>query len=255
MKKILAGVTISLMATFSGAVEMGTGIWQQTTSGTIASTLDLAGDLGLESSNDMYLYVNVNMPLIIPNIKFRTQALTATGSGTMPIAAVAGFAGIDLSGVAGNTAVDTTFDLSYTDVVTHYGIPLLPLIDVDFGLNFRMINGNFAITDGVALDESEGVTLLIPMGHVAIGGKIPATGLSLYGEYNTLPLGDTSVTDLMVKARYKLPLPTLVLDLGVEAGYHAFTMTVGDKTVGVDTSELASEISSKGLFVGVSANF
>jgi len=251
MKKLIAGLSVTLMASFAGAVEMGTGIWQQTTSGTVANNAIDLGDLGLESSNDMYLYVNVNMPLFIPDVKFRTQSLVASGTGNVTINVP--FAGQTFNV---NDTATSTLDLSYTDVVTHYGLPL-PLVNFDFGVNFRLVNGSFEIdpdTVGVATQSGD-IALIIPMGHIAAGAKLPATGLSVYGEYNTLPLGDTSVNDLMVKARYKLPLPTLILDLGVEAGYHSFTMTVGNSIIGLDTSDLASDISSSGLFVGVSANF
>jgi len=252
MKKLIAGLSVTLMASFSGAVEMGTGIWQQTTSGTVANNAINLGDLGLQSSNDIYLYVNVNMPLFIPDVKFRNQALVASGNGTLSITET--FAGTTFN-VTGDAT--STLDLTYTDVVTHYGISL-PLVNFDFGLNFRLVNGSFAIDpDDVNLATQSGdLAFIIPMGHVAGGAKFPGTGVSVYGEYNTLPLGTTSVNDLMVKARYKLPLPTLVLDLGIEAGYHSFDMTLGDNILGmIDTTKFASDVKSSGLFVGVSANF
>ena len=248
MKRLLAGAAICLTAGYGSAVEVGTGIWQQSLGGNIANNTLSMTDLGLEGSNDLYFYATIDMPLIIPNLKIRSQSLTASGSGTFTYAGAAEFSGVKLSDFSGAN-VTSAFDLSYLDVVAHYGLPI-PVANVDFGLAFRLINGSFSIADDAnTIPTQKGDFMLpIPMLHVAAGMPLPAN-LSVYGEYNLLPLADLSVSDLMVKVKYVLPVPTLVVDLGVEAGYHDFSIKVSN------TTDMDTDINSKGFFVGVSAEF
>lgn len=245
MKRVLAGALLAVTASYGSAIEFGTGIWQQSVGGSLNDGAVTMNSLGLEGSNDLYFYATVDMPLIIPNLKIRSQALTASGSGTFNPDDLNGYAG--MSNLPNSTqSVNTALDLSYWDVVAHYGLPL-PVMDVDFGLNLRMINGSIALKNGV-IDESGDLTLPIPMLHAAVGMPLPAN-LSVYGEYNLLPLQGVNVTDFMVKARYVLPVPTLIVDLGIEVGYHDFTIAITDPT------DMISDINSKGFFVGVAAEF
>ena len=248
MKKLLVGAAFLLTATYGSAVEVGTGIWQQSLGGKIASDTLSLSDLGLSGSNDLYFYATVDMPLFIPNLKIRSQSLTASGSGPFTYTGTAEFSGVKLSEFNGEI-VNSAIDLSYLDVVAHYGLPL-PVANVDFGLNVRLINGSFSIADdaGVIATQKGDFMLPIPMLHVAAGMPLPAN-LSIYGEYNILPLGDLAVSDMMVKVKYVLPVPTLIVDLGIEAGYHDFSIKISN------TTDMDTDVNSKGFFVGVSAEF
>lgn len=247
MKKVVTAVLLAATASFGSAVEVGTGIWQQSLGGSFNAGALTTETLGLEGSNDLYFYATIDMPLIIPNLKIRSQSLTASGSGLVDPDAFGGFGGLTTTGGAA-VPMDTSLDLSYLDVVAHYGLPL-PAIDVDFGLNARLINGSITIhSDSAAVDETGALQMVIPMLHSSINIPLPAN-LSLYGEYNLLPMGSVNVSDTLIKARYVLPVPTLIVDLGIELGYHDFTMTV------TEPSDMASDLSSKGLFVGVVAEF
>jgi outer membrane protein len=246
MKKVLVGALLAATATYGSAIEVGTGIWQQSMGGSLNDGAVTMNQLGLEGSNDLYFYATVDMPLFIPNLKIRSQSLTASGTGNVDASLLSGFAGMTLP--AGAVDLSTKMDLSYLDVVAHYGLPL-PVMDVDFGINLRMINGSIAIKSSTGpIDESGDLTLPIPMLHASVGMPLPAN-ISVYGEYNMLPLDGVSVTDLLVKARYVLPVPTLIVDLGIEVGYHDFTISITKPT------DMASDINSKGFFVGVSAEF
>ena len=247
MKKVLVGALLAATATYGSAIEVGTGIWQQSMGGSLNDGAVTMNQLGLEGSNDLYFYATVDMPLFIPNLKIRSQSLTASGSGSVDPAVFNGFAKMSTTGGL-VVPMATSLDLSYLDVVAHYGLPL-PVMDVDFGINLRMINGSIAIKSSTGpIDESGDLTLPIPMLHASVGMPLPAN-ISVYGEYNMLPLDGVSVTDLLVKARYVLPVPTLIVDLGIEVGYHDFTISITKPT------DMASDINSKGFFVGVSAEF
>jgi len=248
MKKVLVGALLAATATYGSAIEVGTGIWQQSMSGDIANNALNMGDMGLSGSNHLYFYATIDMPLIIPNIKVRSQSLTANGSGTLSTATASDFLGVDLSAFDG-LATTSSLDLSYIDVVAHYGLPL-PVMNVDFGINVRMINGSFSMKDdgGFVATQEGSKTLPLPMLHAAVSMPLPGN-ISVYGEYNTLPIEGLNVSDLLVKARYVLPVPTLIVDLGIEVGYHDFTIAI------TKPADMASDINSKGFFVGVAAEF
>ena len=240
MKKLLAGIVTIAAASAAQSVELSTGIWMQSTGGKIG---DPAGDNininGLKDSNDVYLSVDVNMPLIIPDLKFRSQGLTA--SGTVDFATNVTFGGKTFAATGTQNA---DLDLTYTDLVLNYGLPI-PIATLDFGLNFRLINGSFT-----SAGQTADISLPLPMLHLAAGMPTPL-GVSVYGEYNFLPINGANFSDIMVKAKYNLPLPMLIMDVGVEAGYHQFNMGVS----GDFSTKYQSDLETSGIFVGLAAEF
>jgi len=268
MKKLFAAASVvttsALLSVGAQAapllkIDAGAGMWMQDFSGELLDeTINLKDDLGISGTSNFYFYANVDHPIfILPDFKIRHQGLVAEGDeGSIPASIAAGdeFAGIDLSGIT--VDVDTTMDLTYTDFVLNYGLPL-PMVDLDFGLNTRFISGTFALKNSDAgVDESGTFSLPLPMGHVAAEFEIPGANVRVGGELNILPLDGASVTDYSIRARYFFPLPTnMLMKLGVEAGYHAFSMEVGDEVLGTDTADLSSSVSASGIYAGATLRF
>jgi outer membrane protein len=262
MKKTLVAVSVSALAMVSTsalAMDVGAGMWSQSTSGSLlGGQADLDDNLGIDGTTNTYLYANIELPLpLIPDFKIRQQALTASGSGgdLATLAIGTEFADVDLGAFAGATdRVDTDLDLTYTDVVINWGLPV-PTMDIDWGFNFRLMDLAFDLSDSdnVIPAQSGSFSLPIPMLHLAAEMDIPGLDVKVGAEYNTLPLDGAGVTDYTIKGMYYFPMAGL--DLGIEAGYHSFKMEVGDEVFGTDTSGVASNITASGMFAGVRASF
>lgn len=232
-------------------VDLGVGAWAPGISGHINASnnqeVDLDKDLGLEADKGLYLYAEVDHPIFfLPDFKVRYQSLVANGSGTVNVTTE--YAGVTLNK---DEKIDTKFDLSYTDFILNYELPV-PSVDVDLGANFRWVDGKFT-----ANDESGDVSIVLPMAHLAAELQLDSISLALGGEYNFLPLGDgSSVSDYNLYAKYYLPLPgSFIGRLGVELGYHDFSMDVGDEVFGADTAKYASNVTAKGIYMGLAASF
>ena len=216
-------------------------------------------NLGMEAKGGLYGWAKVSLPLL-PDVKVKYESMVLDGTNNVNI-------NVPVFGEAFNMSgeVNSILDLSHLDLALTIGLPL-PVVDIDFGLNARSMLGGFSATGTVGSAEKtveapfsvsdSGAPLIIPMGYLSVAANIPGAGVKVGGEISTLPLGDTSFTDWNLKATWFAPLPTnMLVKLGLEAGYRSFNMTIGESTLGMDTSELASEVSVSGSFLGAALHF
>jgi len=204
MKKILLGALIALLpltgftATILG-FQAGTGIWSQTPSGTINSTIGTE-TLTETEKDESYVYFVLEHPVpLLPNFKYATTATTAAGSG-----------------------VNTVFDLDQTDATFYYEI-LDNVVSLDIGVTARKVDGVFA-TGGSSTTFSE----TVPMIYAAAEIALPA-GFALVGEINTISSGDDDITDITAKLTY-----TTDFNLGIEVGTRTQSYEVSIDTVQTD---------------------
>ncbi len=216
--------------------------------------------LNQEAQNGLYTWAKISVP-IFPDVGLKYENLVSSGtnSGTF----TENIYGEDYT-VSGE--FDSELDLSYLDLSLTYGIPL-PMASFDFGLNFRSLQGGFELKGFVNGEEqtvsapfqtSSGAPLILPMGYLAasFSPPIPAADLTFSGELKTLPLGDSNLTDWNIKGTWYAPLPTnLLVKLGLEAGYRNYSVKIGDRTMGVDTSEYLSDVNFSGFFAGAALHF
>lgn len=237
-------------------------------SSTLANkTVNLAGTsstepygLGMEADPAFYGWAKVSVPLL-PDVKVKYETMKLTGSNNVNFNLAFGPETITVDG-----EVESSLDLSHLDLALTIGLPL-PVVDIDFGVNTRSMLGGFNINGAINGETAAEKTvdfvwpnsdmpLIIPMGYVSAAATIPGAGVKVGGELSTLPLGDTKFTDWNIKGTWYAPLPTnLLVKLGVEGGYRSFSMTIGDSTLGADTSELASDVTVGGFFVGAALAF
>lgn len=216
-------------------------------------------NLGMEAKAGFYGWAKISVP-VLPDVKVKYESMVLEGTESVNI-------NEEIFGETFNISGDVTssLDLSHVDMALTYGLPL-PVVDIDFGLNARAMLGGFSATGQVAGEEEtidapfsvsdSGAPLIIPMGYISAAATIPGAGVKVGGELSTLPLGDTNFTDWNIKGTWYAPLPTnLLVKLGVEGGYRSFNMTIGDKTLGADTSDLASDVSVGGFFLGAALSF
>lgn len=225
--------------------------------------IDLKGDqssgsptgLNQDAENGVYAWTKISVP-IFPDVGLKYQNLYSTGTNTITKQFTYGDQTETFSG-----EVESEFDLSYFDLSLTYGIPL-PSASVDFGLNFRSLIGGFnAENDDLnqSIDtafEVGGTPIIVPMLYLGGHFDIPVADVRLGGELKTLPIGDTNITDLELKGTWYAPLPTNILvKLGIEAGYRNYGLTIGESTLGADTSDFASEVNYSGFFAGAAMSF
>ncbi len=216
-------------------------------------------NLGMEAKGGLYGWAKISVPLL-PDVKVKYESMVLDGTNNVNI-------NVPVFGESFNMTgdVNSILDLSHLDLALTIGLPL-PVVDIDFGLNARSMIGGFSATGTVGSEEKtidapfsisdSGTPLIIPMGYLSVAANIPGVGVKVGGEISTLPLGDTSFTDWNVKGTWYAPLPTnMLVKLGLEAGYRSFNMTIGDSTLGMDTSDLASEVSVSGFFLGAAMHF
>lgn len=225
--------------------------------------LDLKGDqstgspVGLDQNaeNGLYAWTKISVP-IFPDVGLKYQNLYSTGTNTITKTVEYGDQQEAFSG-----EVESEFDLSYFDLSLTYGIPL-PMASIDFGLNFRSLIGGFnaqndSLNQSLETEfEVGGSPIIVPMLYVGGSFDIPVADVRLGGELKTLPIGDTNITDFELKGTWFAPLPTNILvKLGIEAGYRNYGLTIGDSTLGADTSDIASDVNYSGFFAGAALSF
>lgn len=216
-------------------------------------------NLGMEANGGFYGWASISIPLV-PDVKVKYESLTLEGTNDINST-------VDVFGTEYQFSgeIESKLDLSHVDLAVTIGLPL-PVVDVDLGLNGRAFLGGFEATGSIggqsqtvdapfSISDS-GTPLFLPMGYASVAATIPGVGVKLGGEIATLPLGDTNITDFNVKGTWYAPLPTnLLVKLGLEAGYRNFTMKIGESTIGLDTSDLQSEVSISSFFVGAAMHF
>jgi len=226
--------------------------------------IDLQGDqssgsptgLNQDAENGIYAWTKISVP-IFPDVGLKYQNLYSTGTNTI----VKSFSFGNDQEEAFSGEVESEFDLSYFDLSLTYGIPL-PSASIDFGLNFRSLIGGFTAendSSNESIDtafEVSGTPIIVPMLYLGGTFDIPVADVRLGAEIKTLPIGDTNITDWEIKGTWFAPLPTNILvKLGVEAGYRNYGLTIGDSTLGADTSDFASKVNYSGFFAGAAMSF
>ncbi len=193
----------------------GGGMWDWEVSGKVRyqstdsnNDIDLKNELGWKDDDSGTAFAIIEHPIpVLPNVKVFTTSVETSGTGTI--------SGSKLFGGANFSAnVSSSLDLDMTDITLYYEV-LDNVVSLDLGLTAKIVDGKVSITEtGGALDSAtatfDGV---VPMGYVGVEIALPLTGLTLGGNLSALSVGDSSVTDTHIYARY-----TTDFMLGIEAG-------------------------------------
>lgn len=270
MKKLLAAAIIAAAAPLSSAavlIDIDGGIgysFNSITSGNLGNgSIDLESSdvnqdtigLNQEAEGGVYLWSKISVP-IFPDVGLKYQRLVSSGTNEVNETVEYGGESQTFTG-----EVDSELDMSYLDLTLSYGVPL-PMASIDFGLNFRSLLGGLKIEEASSNESLEarfevgGTPIIVPMLYLAGTFNVPMADVRLGAEIKTLPLGDTNVTDWEVKGTWFAPLPTnMLVKFGVEAGYRHYGLSIGESTLGADTSDLQTELGFSGFFLGAAASF
>ncbi|WP_119395407.1 TIGR04219 family outer membrane beta-barrel protein [Salinibius halmophilus] len=263
MKKLVAAILVASAPLASAKLGLNIDVSAGGNFPTLASdsnigdTFNLESDLGLEGQTGFYVFGSLEHPIpVLPNVRLHHKSQVL--SGEKELTEQVDFLGETIPA----SKVQTTLDLSHTDATIFWGIPFLPVVDIEFGLNARVFNLGIEadlpkeLNDQQVDDISASQMLPLPMLYLAGDATIPVVGLNLGGEFKTIFIEENNITEYNIYGRYYAPLPTnLLVKVGVEAGWRQFNMTISDSLLGQDTSDLQSDITIGGAYVGLTARF
>ena len=133
-----------------------------------ADRLDVEQDLKYEKETRWSAWVNIDMPLFLPNIYLMATPMTYRATGQK----AGGFKFGDITFDPGPFESNT--ELNHLDVGLYYGIPFLETatfekLNLDLGINMRLFDYDLSIDQASSgLSESESGVLPIPMIFLAI---------------------------------------------------------------------------------------
>lgn len=227
-------------------IQAGVNSWKPSPSGYIQGNkheekLSVKNSLGLSSNRDTNFYVQLDHPvLLVPNIRVSRTNLDFSANKSHKFE----FLGHTFDG-----DLNTQVDLTHTDITAYYrfldGISkALPLIDLrlELGVNVRVFDGEFSVTDSSGFNKSISLNSPVPMGHAGFRLGVPL-GLSFGAQIDGISYSGNRLTDLTLDARYEydgLPL----IKPGLTAGYRNFKAKLDD------LSDTYGDLTLDGAFFG-----
>lgn len=211
MRRIHIAVLALLIATTAAGtghtfgVEFAAGAWQQSPAGKLgyealspSDILDLETDLNYEDETRFFGRVNIDMPLIIPNIYLMATPMEFEGNTSKDFT---------WEGINFPVNAYSKLTLSHLDVALYYGIPLLEkatleTLNIDVGLNFRIFDLEVTATDSVSGQTvSESYTLPIPMVFLAVQIR-PIEALAIEAEGRGISISGNKAYSLIGRLRW-----------------------------------------------------
>lgn len=129
-----------------------------------------------------------------------------------------------------------TLKLSQTDATLYYEI-LDNVVDLDIGLTGKIINGEVT---GIT---NQSYNVVIPMGYMAAGVKIPALPVRLDADIKYVAYSGNSISDMRIKAAWEV-----FAGLEAVAGYRYESLELDEK-------DIYSTLKIQGPFIGVGYRF
>ena len=218
--------------------------WDMSTAGGFADQSTIT-NFNFDSKTNNAIYVAVEHPIpFVPNVKLNRTQLDTSGSTLLTTSFT--FDG-ELFTVDSN--VDTTIDMTTTDVVLYFELFDNDLVSFDLGVNAKYVDGTLLVTDEDAnLSGQETFSGVVPMGYSRLEVGLPFTGLGAYAEGSYLAIDDSTVSDFQVALTYSF-IESLALDMTVQLGYRDMTVELDD------LDDIYSDLSFDGVFAGVELHF
>lgn len=242
--KSVAATSLILMATTQAQADTilgiyaGVGSWNAGTDGVFSSdgdNIDVASDLGFDSEQQNFLYAALEHPIpFLPNIKLSRTDLDNQAVNNLQ-------ADIQFENVnfPASQQVDTTLDLSHTDVVAYYEI-LDNWVSLDIGLTARNFSGKARLrADAQNLDEQVEIEAWVPLAYGKAQFDLPFTGFYAGGEINAIAFDDNGITDYSLRVGYES-----AFRFGAELGYRKMTLELED----VDDDGFRGDVSADGFY-------
>ncbi|MER2490871.1 TIGR04219 family outer membrane beta-barrel protein [Catenovulum sediminis] len=230
----------------------GAQYWNIEPEGQFGTEQDDQETFNFDSTANASFYAALEHPIpLVPNLKVRHNQMDGlSGNGT-----VDGTFTFGGETYQSSTDVMVDADLTNTDYTLYYEIFDNGLVSFDFGVNVKHIDaiinaeGNTQSGTGnnreTATEEFSGY---VPMGYVAAAIGLPLTGLSVYGDFSLLAIGDHSLSDYQVGVAYEF-IDNLAVDMSVQAGYRSFALELDD------LEGIYTDLDFAGFYAGLEVHF
>ncbi len=202
-------------------LNIGASNWAPDLSGTFGgisdpSPIDLNSDLGIDNPSQTSLVLTLEHPIpFLPNIKYQEFDLGTTGSNNP--------GGLDFNGTTFPGAINSTFDLSHDNIVLYYEL-LDNWVNLDFGLDLKIFDGEVELTDGGALTETVLVDDTLPLFYISARFDLPFSGFYIGADINNnFNTGDGNAEDSSIMLGYESGS-----GLGLEGGIKKFSIELDD---------------------------
>jgi len=222
-------------------VYAGFGSWDASYDGQAGNPSITLEDLGVKDQKNSYYYLALEHPIpFVPNIR-----LAHTNISSKQTAVISKTFTIDGTSFTANDTISSEFDLTHTDATLYYEI-LDNWINLDLGVTGRKFDG-LVYARSAKENKSQTVKLdqTLPMLYGKMQFDLPFSGLSAGVEANYVSYQGDTISDYSAKLSY---LFDSLLDIGIEAGYRKFSLTVED-------DDLDAEVNLKGPYAAVIAHF
>lgn len=250
MKKLVAACALTTLVVLPAQADTLFGLyvgaqgWNMKTEGGFAQNAVLANfDFDNDTNTSFYAALEHPIPLL-PNIKLVSSTLDT-----------AGVTQLDASFTFANevytadSRLQTTANLSTTDIILYYEILDNDLVSFDVGISGKYLDGEFAVVDTDTQQSSmasfEGI---VPMVYSRFALGLPLTGLGAYVEGSFLSIDNNTVTDYQAAITYNF-IENLAIDMTFQAGYRATSVELED------VDDIYSDLEFKGAFVGLQFHF
>jgi outer membrane protein len=217
---------------------IGADYWGTSTSGAINSQSS-DSSVVFDSNKPTTSYIALEHPIpMVPNVMLRNASLDLTGDSV---------AGINVYG--GSNLTSATASVDQTDAVLYYEILDNGLVSFDIGLNLRKVHGNYKVfSNADTLVEETQFSGYLPMLYAAGEVGIATTGLSVYGDFNALSVGDHSMRDVQAGVAYQF-IDNAVIDMSARLGYRKLSIDLQD------LDGINSDLSVDGITAGLRVHF
>jgi outer membrane protein len=248
MKKILiASATTALlcMSTLHGDTlggEVGYATWNTKLTGNIKkgiSSFNFDNELGYGShQTNGFLWAYIDHPLpLIPNLKIQKTNFSDNGTGALQTFKVFN---CNLLNVG---ALSSSIDFDQIDVIPYYRI-LDNWVNLDLGLNFKIIDGDISMTDNTSTTATTDFTVVLPMLYAKARFDMPLTGLSVETDASYIGYDGNSFTDVKAGVVHESSI-----GLGATAGYRLQNITLDD------IDDTYGKLDIKGIYAGLFFHF
>ncbi len=176
---------------------------------------NLEETFGFSEEQDMFFNAYLEHPFpLLPNVKLGYTTLSHGGSSS-----VEDFTWGDIGNINGH--INSSMSLDMTDVTLYYEV-FDNWVEVDAGITLRYFSGDMGVSAAGAYDSAD-FSIWAPLLYGKARFNVPATDLSFQLEANAISYWDMTAYDYELSARY-----TLVMGIGLEAGYKVFHLDSDD---------------------------
>jgi outer membrane protein len=180
-----------------------------------STSSNLEETFGFSEEQDMFFKAYLEHPFpLLPNVKLGYTTLSHDGSSS-----VEDFTWGDIGNINGH--INSSMSLDMTDVTLYYEV-LDNWVEVDAGITLRYFSGDMGVSAAGAYDSAD-FSIWAPLLYGKARFNVPVTDLSFQLEANAISYWDMTAYDYELSARY-----TLVMGIGLEAGYKAFYIDSDD---------------------------